>query len=607
MIWRAQPGRSMLLLIPQGCDDKAAARLVKKWTQENFQPPAHYRKFIPLCVTLTSDSFESSLHFASTIVKYVSRKLGIKLEGEDGDYPSDMIQNAMEAALDAGHYVILILERFHAFAKIAESGMGSVFSRMRSLEHDGQLTTLALSPVAYETIRTDMDTSQPFLNSAYGDNHDMAVMTPLSRAEFVSAAVGRGICERRAQSLYSLGGGPDVIYIKLLDVSAENEATIIDQCLLRSASALDMFLERSFSAGGTEMKAMLSALAVGRLKKTQEAFLAVNPCFDFLAKRKPNGQVICSSRILAVHILQAGEPIWSNYYKCVDLLRKGDVLNASLLVETLVDEAPRLVAFRNLLKLLLSSTAVPERGLLGIDWESVQKTAKKLLLSQEPSINCFIPWIQRMHCWADIVFSSSLGSSRLQADALTRRAEDPETRLLLLFMIASLVNSSSGIGPSSARVLSLVNVPEAILQTLAAGFCGIDFCFPPTDYPIAEYDYFFGQKNKFDLPSSSHKIALTALLVIVPAILCARKGEAAGVLSDAGHVRPLQQKLVDCVRNPASHTLVNFSERDASFLEGLCKQWVDCWIAMEGLDSYSEIPGRSEFPSYDSLLSMLLE
>lgn len=607
-IWRAQPGRSMLLLIPQGCDDKAAARLVTKWTQENFHPPGHYRICTPFCVTLTSDSFESSLHFASTIAKNVSRKLSISLHGDEDDYPSDIIQNVVEAVLEAGHYLVLILERFHAFAKIAESGMGSVFSRMRSLEHDGQLTTLALSPVGYEIIRTDMETSQPFLNSAYGDNHDMAVMTPLTRSEFVSAAVSRGLEVRRAQWLYSLGGGPDVIYSKLLDVSSEDDANVVDQCLLRSASAIDIFLERSFSSAGIERKNLLSALAVGRLQKTQEAFLAVNPCFDFLAKRKPNGQVICSSQILAIRIMQGGEPTWSNYYACIDLLRKGDVLAASALVETLRDSAPRLVAFRNLITLLLASTSIPERGLLGIDWESVEKSTRKLLSAEEPWLHPFLPWVRRMQVWAGIVFSSrSLGSSRLQADALTRCAKDPETRLIILFMIASLIYSSPRVGASSARVLSLVNVPEAILQTLAAGFCDIDFTISPDSYPDADYDAYFGQKTKFNLPTPAQKLALTALLVIVPAILSVRKGATAGVFSDSAHIKPLQQKLVDYVRNPASHTLVDFSEKDASFLEGLCKQWVDCWIEMEGLHSYKEIPGFQDLPSYDSLVSVLFE
>ncbi|MNG21536.1 hypothetical protein D3C84_1059150 [compost metagenome] len=106
---------------------------------------------------------------------------------------------------------------------------------------------------------------------------------------------------------------------------------------------------------------------------------------------------------------------------------------------------------------------------------------------------------------------------------------------------------------------------------------------------------------------ATQKLALTALLVIVPAILSVRQGNNAGVLSDCNHIKPLQQKLVDYMRNPASHTLVDFSEKDADFLEVLCKQWVDCWIGMEGFSSYQEIPGFQDFPSHDSLTSMLFE
>lgn len=608
LIWRAQPGRSMLLLIPQGCDDKAAARLVTKWTQDNFVAPSHYRECLPFCVTLTSDSFDSSVHFASAIAKKVVRSLNIELFREDDDYPSDTIQNIVESVLAAGHYLVLILERFHAFAKIAESGMGSVFSRMRSLEHDGQLTTLALSPVGYEIIRADMETSQPFLNSAYGDNHDIAVMTPLARTEFVSEALKRGLDPRRAQWLYSLGGGPDVIYSKLLDVSSEEDVNVIEQCLIRSAPMIDSFLERSFSNAGKERRDLLSALAIGRLQSAQEAFLAANPCFGFLAKRKSNGQVVCSSKILAIRIMQGSAPKWSNYYACVNMMKNGDFLAASALVESLTDMAPRLVAFRDLMTLLLAVKAIPGRGLFGVDWGNVEKSARKLLSTEDESLAKFIPWIKRMKSWSHIVFDShSSVSSRLQADIITRHAKDSDTRFLMLFMIASLIYSHSKSSTVSARVLSLVNVPEAILQTLAAGFCGIDFTSSPTVYPAADYEAFFGQKSKFIFPHPNQKIALTALLVVVPAILFVKKSEGAGVFSNSTYIKSLQQKLVDYVRNPASHTVVDFSEKDAVFMEDLCKQWVDCWVHMEGLDSYMDIPGLQSLPTYDCLISMLLD
>ena len=48
----------------------------------------------------------------------------------------------MEAAIEAGAYPILMIERFHAFANIRDGGMASMLSRLRSIESDGQMTTL---------------------------------------------------------------------------------------------------------------------------------------------------------------------------------------------------------------------------------------------------------------------------------------------------------------------------------------------------------------------------------------------------------------------------------------------------------------------------------
>jgi hypothetical protein len=53
-----------------------------------------------------------------------------------------------------------------------------------------------------------MASDLPFVNSAYGDNHDRAIMKPLTREDFVEAAVSRGLNSSVANKLYAIGGVP---------------------------------------------------------------------------------------------------------------------------------------------------------------------------------------------------------------------------------------------------------------------------------------------------------------------------------------------------------------------------------------------------------------
>lgn len=607
-IWKAKPGRSMLLIVPQGCDETSAASLVSKWTQSNFPLPREYLDCNPVCIRLSSDSFESSRHFSMTVIRAIEKKLKIQIPFQQDDYPSDLIQHAIEAALELKAYPILILERFHAFAMISEPGIGSVFARMRTLEHDSQLTTLALSPVGYDAIRSEMRAEQPFLNSVYGDNHDLAVMPPLTREEFLSAALEKGISEKTANRIYSFGGGPDAIYGALIDIALDSVDEIIERCIQRTGTIIDRFLERSFSNAGHERQAMLSALAVGKLQATQEAFLAENPCFEFIAKRKENGQIVCSSQILAIRILRGGEPTWSRYYNCITALKSGDISLTIKIIDSLSDSSTRLATFRDIIKLFIATIAIPDRGLLGIDWQATKKLTKSLKGCRESYIQPFNKWISRMDLWENLVSScSSVRGDRLSLERLTHRAKEKEIRLLLLYMIIKFLQSLNSQISASTKVKLLVNLPESILQALSIGFCNIDFTAPPKDFPTADYNSFFGQDSKFELPTPSQKITLTSLLVIVPAILHHTKIEGSNILTNRNYIIPLQQKFVDQVRNPASHTITEFKEKDASFLQDLCNNLVNCWLTMEGFQSMMEIPGIVDFPGLDAVENLLYE
>ena len=217
-------------------------------------------------------------------------------------------------------------------------------------------------------------------------------------------------------------------------------------------------------------------------------------------------------------------------------------------------------------------------------------------------------WVERMAAWSELVDRYALaGSGRYQADALTRMASDNQVRLALLFMMASLVAGVRALPEPASRVVHLVNLPEAILQTLAAGFCEeIDFSKPPTTPPNANYAAYFGAPGAFEFPRADQKMTLGLLLVIVPAILASRIPQLPAPFSSAAAIRPLQQTLVDRLRNPASHTIAAFAEGDAAFLCALCQEWLEAWAVMEGFSAAAEVPGIVDAPTGDYLSELLL-
>ncbi|WP_160320279.1 hypothetical protein, partial [Rhizobium ecuadorense] len=112
----------------------------------------------------------------------------------------DWIENIVAATQSDGSHPVLIINRFHSFAAIADDNLLSVLSTLRQLEHDGNLTTIAISPITYQALRRELaEKGQfPFVNSAYGDNHDETVMPPLTRNEFVAAATRAGLSPKRS-------------------------------------------------------------------------------------------------------------------------------------------------------------------------------------------------------------------------------------------------------------------------------------------------------------------------------------------------------------------------------------------------------------------------
>ena len=603
-VWRAKPGRSMLVMVPQGCDESRSVRLVQHWIGTHFCLPPAFSNYRPFCINLVSDGLESSVHFARAIRQTIEKQLQIKVESDDTDFPTDILQNSIEAAIEAGVYPILLIERFHAFANIRDGGMASMLSRLRSLESDGQLTTLAFSPVGYDAIRRLMDSELPFLNSVYGDMHDEAIMTPLGQADFLAEAAARGIDPPTAHRLFRLGGGPDAVFLALLDLASSDRARLTSQCATRSGPAIDLFLSRVLPPG-VETKRLLDNLAVGRVNASQEASLLSHPLAAFLCKRNSANELVFASPIIARRILTRDLSIPGQYGQCLQALEASNFIDAAEKARALSDSHPRLAAFREIVIIRGALTAIPGRGLLGVEWQTAAEASKRISKFDGPEVAAVRGWLDAIDNAATLVLNSA--APRLQADAFTRRASDTSVRLLLLFMMSALAEAARELTDPAHRVHALVNLPEAILQTLAAGFCGIDYANPPACPPTANYDRYFSGNGVFAFPPPTAKLALGNLLVVVPAILAARGGAGGYQLTDPTVIRPLQQKLVDAVRNPASHTIASFSSKDANLLEDLSRTWIDEWCRLEGLVSVAELPLVSLAPTAEQLGIILME
>jgi len=380
---------------------------------------------------------------------------------------------------------------------------------------------------------------------------------------------------------------------------------LVEKCAEHAGLQIDQFLSRSLP-DLPESDPLIENLAVGRLSAAQEAALLNHPLFDFLCKRNAGGELVCSSPVIARRILTKGMPIWDRYGACIEAIERQDYANAQKIAANLGDPHPRLAAFREIVLILGALSAIPDRGLLGVDWVAASQAMKRVRRLEPRLVSAFAPWLDAVEAALQIMIPS-ITNRRLQADDYTRRASDRDIRLLLLFMMDGLVTAVQTVSEPSARVHALVNLPEAILQTLAAGFCAVDFADPPMEPPSADYDAYFGNTGKFRFPTEGQKLTLGTLLVIVPAILAIGKKGDTNELTDPRRIKPLQQKLVDAVRNPASHTIASFALKDAMLLEEISRSWINEWCRMEGLESTESLPIRALAPPSLKLRALVID
>ena len=151
--WRASPGRSFLVLVPQGCDEVATSTVLADWMRREFQPPEHSRNHRTTVVRISTDAAGSARQFVRRVRRELQACVGAPLDIDADDYPSVELESVVDATHAQGLYPVLCIERFHAFARIGDAELLSVLSALRTLEHSTRVTTLAFSPLSYEQLR----------------------------------------------------------------------------------------------------------------------------------------------------------------------------------------------------------------------------------------------------------------------------------------------------------------------------------------------------------------------------------------------------------------------------------------------------------------------
>jgi len=503
-------------------------------------------------------------------------------------YAADWLENLIGAAQHDGNHPILVIDRFHAFASIADDHLLSVLSTMRQLEHDGQLSTIAISPMNYQSIRTELSLRGkfPFVNSAYGDNHDQMVLPPLSRAEFVASAVLAGLDSAQAQKLFALAGGPDCVHSAIIAAAATDMEDVVG----RSARSLGDSMERFFDlavgprlADGDDLRLRV---ATGRLQPAQLAYLRHLDLADFLLKQDKAGRTVLASPVLGRLLLTGRQGPWIAFARVLEALSNDRYADAARQAQLLEQSSPHLEAFTSLVTLLAAIHDNDTGGLLEIDWRTVQRVGRKLLDGNLP-IEAHRAWVDQLVRWSDRVGNALEPSqgrgSRL--DVLARQAGDPDVRMLLQYSIRAFLGRVRKSGSPAEQIRSAGSVPEAILQSLCA-YLGLDPLDAPNELPDLNYQRFFNNVGDYRRPTPGSRLDLTHLLVIVPALLASRCSDFSDEiqLCNAQFVRPLHQRLTLQIRNATAHTYADMDEADATFFFKICDNFLADAAAIWGRD-----------------------
>lgn len=280
-LWASGPGRSITCLVPAGSAEASGfPAFLENWLSGQFRPPPPFEGFRTLVVRVVPDQSTSAVRVVARIRQKAAAATGAQISLNGAVDPSEALEAVVRSLAAQNFYLVLVIDRFQSFARLADTATVTFLSQLRSLEHEFSVTTILISSQTCSTIRSRLPGGLAFVNSAYGDNHDVAVMPVLSAAEFAASAPH--LEADRAAETYALGAGPDSVFQALIDESHQGTEGLEDRGWARGRDALQDFAADLFGQiGGLEMEVLTAALA-GALNAGQVAHLRSLPLAGFL-------------------------------------------------------------------------------------------------------------------------------------------------------------------------------------------------------------------------------------------------------------------------------------------------------------------------------------
>lgn len=265
-----------------------------------------------IILTVVPEQSPSAMNLIKRLRRQARQKLPDALIVDGSDDPGESFEDLVLDIHSSGYYPVIIIDRFHSFARMADDAIVALLSQMRTLEHSRALTTVVVSSMSYNTIRQILPPELGFVNSAYGDNHDHIVMSPLSYEEFADSA---DLDEVTTSNLYQIGGGPDCVYQTLVDEYKNGVDGLEDRCIARVSETVMQFLTE-LDPQKIGILDALCGLRVSGASLPKLAYLKANPLFSFIVRKTDdfavsvNGDIL-SSIVDAVNrsIVITGDPI----------------------------------------------------------------------------------------------------------------------------------------------------------------------------------------------------------------------------------------------------------------------------------------------------------
>ena len=289
-LWSAVPGRSICCLVPGGNGDASRfPAFLENWIPAAFSLPPTLAHCRTLVVRLVPDHSTSAARVVERIRQKIGSATGQSLEIEAGEDPGEALDDMVRALATRGYFLVLVIERFQSFASLADSATVSLLSQLRSLEHEFSLTTIVISSQDYATIRRRLPPDLAFVNSAYGDNHDHAVMPALTTTELATSATH--LAEREAEEIFSIGTGPDAVFEALIDESRFGPAGLLNRTWSRTAGQLRAFAEDLFGQIGHDEIALFKAALANDMDAATLAYLRSLPLAGFLFTLDPGAPI----------------------------------------------------------------------------------------------------------------------------------------------------------------------------------------------------------------------------------------------------------------------------------------------------------------------------